>query len=379
MINDDIRQINQYFKNEGFELRLVGGCVRDYLSNIVPHDIDLCTNATPTDMEHIATKYNLKLIPTGIKHGTITFILNDEQYEVTTLRIDTECDGRHADVTFTTDWEADAKRRDFTFNALSMDMDGNVYDYCNGKQDLERQITKFIGNPFDRITEDYLRILRYFRFMGKFETPIIDFQSYNAVKTMFPYIRNVSGERINDEISKILMSHNPTISLTYLNQCNNIDIIPKFKIDNVAFERFHSLKADYVTRLAFHLNSEEQCSIVDETFKLSTNAYKKLLWLVSHKDTPITELQIKQWVNLKICFHLSDTKDYISSLLILTNNQPFIKLVYNIQQTIFPVSGKDLLPLGFRGVDVGRQLRVLTQIWKNSNFTMSKEELLKRR
>jgi tRNA nucleotidyltransferase/poly(A) polymerase len=146
---------------------LVGGCVRDALLGKKPKDVDLCTNLSPDAMIALGEKYGVKTVPTGLEHGTVSFLVNGEMYEITTLRVDTETDGRHAKVAFTNDWREDSARRDLSFNSIMMDLNGNIYDYHNGVQDLKNGVTRFVGHADARMQEDYLRILRFFRMRQK--------------------------------------------------------------------------------------------------------------------------------------------------------------------------------------------------------------------
>ena len=149
------------------EIRYVGGCVRKILKNEKVNDIDLATNLTPEQLMGICKKKNIKFYETGLKHGTITAIINDYKFEITSLRKDLKTDGRHADVVFTNDWKEDASRRDFSINSIYSDLQGNIFDPFNGKKDLENGKINFIGDAEKRIKEDYLRILRYIRFFLK--------------------------------------------------------------------------------------------------------------------------------------------------------------------------------------------------------------------
>lgn len=144
-------------------MRFVGGVVRDLLLGILPKDIDLATDCTPDNMICMFDKEGIRYIPTGIKHGTVTVHMNHADYEITTLRIDTLTDGRHAHVEFTEDWKIDAERRDLTINSMSLAIDGTLYDYFDGEKHLKERKVLFVGDPCARIEEDYLRILRYFR------------------------------------------------------------------------------------------------------------------------------------------------------------------------------------------------------------------------
>ena len=144
-------------RNSNHEIRIVGGAVRDILLGKTPKDIDLATDAPPDQMMALFKSAGIKYIPTGLQHGTVSAVIGDEVIELTTLRIDTNQDGRHADVEFTKDWREDAKRRDLTFNAMNIDMDGTLHDYFNGVEDLKNGISRFVGDPDTRLKEDYLR------------------------------------------------------------------------------------------------------------------------------------------------------------------------------------------------------------------------------
>ena len=146
------------------EIRYVGGCVRKIINNELVEDIDLAVNLSPSEVSKVLKKNNIKSYETGIKHGTITALINQNKFEITSLRKDIATDGRHAKVEFLNDWQEDASRRDFSINSIYADIDGNLFDPFNGKKDLENGEIKFIGNVEKRIKEDYLRILRYIRF-----------------------------------------------------------------------------------------------------------------------------------------------------------------------------------------------------------------------
>lgn len=165
LFNDELRSLISIFKEYGYEIRIAGGAVRDLLMGKQPKDLDFATTATPTEMKEMFTTENVRMINVnGEKHGTITPRINDkENFEVTTLRIDVISDGRHAEVQFTTDWLLDSLRRDLTINSMFLGMDGNVYDYFFGYDDLKKHRVAFVGKAETRIQEDYLRILRYFR------------------------------------------------------------------------------------------------------------------------------------------------------------------------------------------------------------------------
>jgi len=205
------------FQREGYDIRIVGGAVRDILLGIKPKDVDLGTNATPLEMTELFTKNNIRYIETGLQHGTLTAHVNKQDFEVTTLRIDAETDGRHAKVKFTNDWKLDAERRDLTINAMSLSLDGTLYDYFGGREDLLNHRVLFVGDPRLRIEEDYLRILRYFRFYGRIAVSEDghDQKILNIIQECSEGLKKIAVERVWIEFSKILTG-NYTPSLVRL-------------------------------------------------------------------------------------------------------------------------------------------------------------------
>jgi len=167
------------------KLMFVGGCVRKLLNRETVNDIDIATNLSPDELKNILRENNINFIETGITHGTITVVINKIKFEITTLRKDVSTDGRHANVEFISDWEMDAKRRDFTINAIYSDLKGEIYDPLDGLTDLKNGIVKFIGDPNERIKEDYLRILRYFRFYTQYSKHKHDIATIQSIKKNF--------------------------------------------------------------------------------------------------------------------------------------------------------------------------------------------------
>lgn len=193
---------------EGYTIRLVGGCVRDALLQLPIGDMDMATDALPQQLMQFLKKEGVKTIPTGIDHGTITVHINGHDFEITTLRKDVATDGRHAEIAFTDDWQQDALRRDLTINALSLDQNGIVYDYFGGLDDLKAQTLRFVGDAATRIREDYLRLLRLFRFSSVLNWPLSDNALLETCRQYAPNLRNLSRERIQNELYKMLSGYN---------------------------------------------------------------------------------------------------------------------------------------------------------------------------
>lgn len=188
----------------GFEARIVGGAVRNALMDMPVKDLDIATTALPDDVVRLAEAAGLRAVPTGLTHGTVTVISGRQPFEVTTLRRDIETFGRHARVTFTTDWAEDAARRDFTLNALYCDEAGTVHDPLGGYSDLAARRVRFIGSAEDRIREDYLRILRFFRFTAEYADGAPDAAGLAASVALADGLAQLSGERIRAEMLRLL-------------------------------------------------------------------------------------------------------------------------------------------------------------------------------
>lgn len=203
---DDLLRLEALFRDRGYEFRLVGGVVRDLLLGKAPKDVDIATDCTPDIMTKMFEESGIRYIETGLKHGTVTVHFGTGDYEITTLRVDKVTDGRHAEVEFIRDWKTDALRRDLTINAMSLTLDGVLYDYFDGQRHLTERKILFVGDARTRIREDYLRILRYFRFYGKIvpEPDHHDVATLEAIAEMVNGLKDISVERVWAEMSKIL-------------------------------------------------------------------------------------------------------------------------------------------------------------------------------
>jgi poly(A) polymerase/tRNA nucleotidyltransferase (CCA-adding enzyme) len=191
------------------DARIVGGAVRDALVGAPVADIDLATPEPPEVSQARLADAGLRVLPTGLAHGTVTAISNDRPFEITTLRRDVSTDGRHAEVAWTTDWRADAARRDFTINAMSLDRRGSVHDYFEGRADLAAGTVRFVGDPATRIAEDYLRSLRYFRFFARYAKGPPDAAATAAIRDAVPGLARLSAERVWSELKRILAAPDP--------------------------------------------------------------------------------------------------------------------------------------------------------------------------
>lgn len=268
-------------------LRIVGGAVRDTLMGIRSEDVDLATPLLPQEVTRRAEALGAKVIPTGIAHGTVTIVYRDHIYEVTTLRRDVSTDGRRATVAFSDDWKEDASRRDFTINALYADpLTGEIFDYFGGLADLEARRVRFIGEPQQRIAEDYLRILRYFRFHARFGEGPLDTAAYEAVARDADRMMGLSRERVADELLKLLALPDPVPTLALMDQgriwravlpeADSASVARVAKL--VANEQATGVEADAVRRLVTFL--PEQADVargIASKLKLSNVIRKRIV------------------------------------------------------------------------------------------------------
>lgn len=266
--------------------RFVGGAVRDQLLSLPGSDVDFATRLLPEQVVERLQAAGIKAVPTGFEHGTVTAVSDGHPYEVTTLRRDVETFGRRARVSFTDDWREDAARRDFTINALMADpVSGEIFDYFGGLEDLEARRVRFIGDPFERISEDHLRILRFFRFHARFGRGEPDQAALDACAARANDLMALSRERIADELLKLLAVDNPCPTVTLMVERDILKpVIPEIvsgAADTlaalVAAERESGIASDPLRRLAAVLPRDPVVAAsVASRLKLSNRARKRL-------------------------------------------------------------------------------------------------------
>ena len=272
--------------SEDSEIRYVGGCVRKILNNEIVDDIDFAVNLKPEECSAALKENNIKFFEIGISHGTIIAVIDSYKFEITSLRKDLITDGRHAKVAFTTDWQEDASRRDFTINAIFSDIHGNLYDPFNGKKDLEIGKIKFIGDADKRIKEDYLRILRYIRFFLNYSKTDHNDKIRKIIKQNLNGISNISSERLLDEFKKLINSFGflrlfkDPFCLELINlifpQFKNLDI---FKNLN-KFAEINIKKVDFVFLISLMLiDNTDNVEYFLFKFNLSSIDKKRILFL----------------------------------------------------------------------------------------------------
>jgi tRNA nucleotidyltransferase/poly(A) polymerase len=278
----DAARLLAALNSDGEEARIVGGAVRDALMGRAVGDIDLATTATPQTVMATAARHGWKAVPTGIAHGTVTLVIDGAAFEVTTLRCDIETDGRHAIVAFSRDFAEDARRRDFTINALSLSPDGELHDYATGIADASAGLVRFMGDPAERIREDYLRILRFFRFHASHGRGEPDAHGLAAATALAPGVAQLSRERIRQEVLKLLAADGAVEAVKTMARIGLWPmILPDSAPDLAALERLQALDVsdqnDPVLRLAVLLSKPEDASRLQEKLALSNRDQQRIL------------------------------------------------------------------------------------------------------
>ena len=365
-INNDLKRLNKIYSDKGFEMRIVGGAVRDILSDKKPKDYDLATDATPEQSKKLLDVNNIKMIDVGGKRfGTIIAHMKSGDYEITTLRIDKDQDGRKTNVEYVKNWELDAERRDLTFNAMSLDFQGNLYDYFGGEKDLHAGTSRFVGNAEKRIQEDYLRILRYFRFQGKMKKPIFEPETMEIIKNNAKGIpENVTGERIWMEMKQILGGDHLTQIIRKMEETNVLENIYVTSINYNELVRVSKITNDFKLTLAAMLKSPSDLTALKNKWKLSNEEYYPIDFIMKYRDTH---------VNPEYLYFLSKIPtEYIT--LLLQYKDETLPNWDKLKSKEFPINGRDLNMKP--GPAVGDKLAYLKKKWVDSNYSLNKEQLL---
>ncbi len=358
----------------GYKVYFVGGCVRNALLGKTITDIDMATDALPEIVIKLATDNGLRVIPTGIEHGTITFLVDGQTIEVTTFRKDTQTDGRRAVVAFSTIMEDDAIRRDFTMNAFYANRDGTILDPLHGLNDLLAGRVRFIENPTERIREDYLRILRFFRFHALYGNPDagIDAEALSACAQNLDGIDNLSKERIGHEMRKLLDANNPALSIAAMVQTGVLNRVIKGADHRsiaplVHLESTLDLPPDWMRRLlalggldvknALRL-SKQEARLLDTMQNAVADA------LSPRVAAYMLGYQAALDATLVLCAHLGNP---------LPAN--LRKQLSTGAKAEFPIAAADLAG-SFNGPALGAELKRLEAVWISSSLDLSKDELL---
>ena len=380
--------LKQDFAEDVIVARFVGGCVRKHLTNDVVDDIDIATTLSTDEIKERFKNTNFKVIDTGIKHGTVTLVSKKLKLELTTLRKDVETDGRHAEVEYINDWQLDSERRDFTINAIYLDITGKIFDPQMGTIDLKNNNVKFIGDPQKRIEEDYLRIIRFIRFKIMYNSKV-EATTSQAIKLNLNGIKQISKERILLELFKILDLKN-FINLyesEYLKELFSL-IFPEF--DNI--ERLERLKKIFnhskinrdillATLLIGEKNNHEYFAHkynISNDIKENLNLLSNDLKLIrENKDFFDKDLEKNIYlrnknhlINLNILNFVNNSKCKLNHFLTI------LKKILQSKEHFLPVDGKYLMQNGMKeGSALGKVLKAIEGDWISNGFKISKDRI----
>ncbi|MBL0372012.1 CCA tRNA nucleotidyltransferase [Rhizobium sp. KVB221] len=397
---EGLQRVLALLNRDDGEARIVGGAVRNSLMGIPLSDMDIATTHRPEAVQALAEAAGIKCVPTGIKHGTVTLVVDGKPFEVTTLRKDVDTDGRHAEVEFTDDWKADAERRDLTINALYADKDGEVYDYVGGLPDIASATIRFIGSAAERIAEDHLRILRFFRFFAFYGKGRPDAEGLKACAVAKKSIGALSAERIWAEMRKLLSAPDPFRALLWMRTSGVLtEVLPeteKWGIDAVpalvrAEDQF-GWPVNPLLRLAAMVPPvSDRLEAMADRLRMS-GAEREFLEAFSEFPNFVETISKTDWekllyqhgaagsvarLKLAIANALSKGEDDLDQLKRMGYLQKLLQATEQWQRPNLPVKGADLLAVGFKpGPEMGAMLERLEKDWIASNFSLTRDELV---
>ncbi len=388
MTAPETRKIMAVLNEDGGEARFVGGCVRNALVNRPVLDIDIATPLEPEDVIARLNKHKIAYAPIGLKHGTVTAIVDGRPYEITTLRLDVLTFGRHAEVKFTDDWKTDASRRDFTINTIYATADGDLYDPFGGISDLRNGIVRFVGDPDKRINEDVLRILRFFRFYAHFGRGMPDAAGVKACAMNAKQVSKLSAERIRQEVLKLLAAENCTptwllmvncgIVTHFLPEATNIEALGRL----VNLEKRHECPAFPLRRLAalLEITASGLQHVISE-LKLSNEQAEQLSMMV-HPDVSISMRMTEPEVRKLVYQRGNSTAHSLLLLAAARDHDPdALKRLYqtatSFRAPVFPLRGEDVLKMGVEaGPEIGRMLEWVEDWWVGEDFRPDRQACL---
>jgi tRNA nucleotidyltransferase/poly(A) polymerase len=375
------------------EIRYVGGCVRKIINKEKVDDIDLAVNLKPIDVCKAFKSKNIKYYESGIEHGTITALINNIKFEVTSLRKDIDTDGRHAKVEFSNNWREDASRRDFTINSIYADVEGNLFDPFDGKKDLVNGKVEFIGDAETRIKEDYLRVLRYIRFFLNYSKKKHDPKTIKIIKRNLNGLSNISSERLLDEFQKLLRSEG-FLKLSKDKDCLEIInlIFPQLKNISIFnklnnFGKTNFAKMDFIFLLSLMIiDGTDNVDYFIYKFNLSKKDQKRLLFLNNFNSKKVaTKIFLKNDLNKIFYFHgreaLMDLIYFkIFKSRIINNELIDLIEIFNAKKVpIMPLKANTLMEKYNvpEGKELGVKLKAIEEAWANNNFEISDKEVQK--
>lgn len=397
-----LKRIFALLNADGGAVRIVGGAVRNALMGLPVVDVDMATTLTPDVVVTRAKAAGIKAVPTGIEHGTVTLVIDGEGFEVTTLRRDVETNGRHAQVAFGTDWQTDAERRDLTINALYADEKGEVIDLIDGLPDIETGTVRFIGDAAMRISEDYLRILRFFRFFAHYGSGRPDAYGLRASARAKDRLATLSAERVWSETKKLLSARDPSRALLWMRQSGVLtEILPeteKWGIDAihglVAAEQALRWPVDPLLRLAAIVPPDgERLAALSARLRLSKAEAACLAQWASApvidpemKETALDRLLYRQGVQgvetrlkLALASARADVSAGEEAMQRVARLSTLLARAEKFQKPGFPLNGSDVMAEGVEaGPRVGEVLKRLEEKWIDVNFSLDRAALTAR-
>ncbi|MEJ1991404.1 MAG: CCA tRNA nucleotidyltransferase [Maritimibacter sp.] len=358
----------------GHQAWFVGGCVRNALIGAPISDIDITSDATPETVTNLAKKAGFHPVPTGFEHGTVTVIVQGHPFEVTTFRHDVETDGRRAVVAYANTIEEDAHRRDFTMNALYATPDGQVTDPLGGLPDLQARRVRFIDDAHDRIREDYLRILRFFRFHAWYGDPDagLDAEALAAISELSDGLETLSRERVGAEMKKLLTAPDPAPAVASMRQTGVLlHVLPGAEASGLALlvhlEQSLDLAPNAMRRLAC-LGGQDHA----ERLRLSKKEDRSLQHLLEHRGSMASPQE------LGYRFGVEAGRDMVILTAVALESSLPVDLENSLERganAVFPVKPRDLMP-GLQGAELGERLQALEARWIASDFMLTRDELL---
>ena len=383
MRGDAVKRVLSALTAGGEEARFVGGAVRNTLMGRPVKDVDIATPLTPDNVVRRLEDAGIKAVPTGIAHGTVTAVIEGETFEVTTLRSDVETDGRRAVVAFSADWREDAGRRDFTINALYASPDGEIFDYHEGLKDIPQGRVRFIGDARARIREDYLRILRLFRFHAWYGKGDIDPTALKAAAEERANLGRLSGERVAQEMLRLLEGENPMGVLRVMAATGILgEIIPNtdgmLRLERLcAVDVTNFFTPDPVLRLAALITTKEVARRTAERFKLSNRDRDRIEDLADAKEKIVSYLSIREVRKLLYRLGPDLFRDRVflrwaedPKLSNAIQWRAMLALADAWERPVFPLTGRDVMNAGVpEGPLVGQILGEVEDWWVDADFT----------
>ena len=373
--------ISKSFEPLNGKIKIVGGAVRDLIEKKIIQDCDIVTDLNPEEVKKCLKKKKIKFLETGIKFGTLTVNLNKFQIQITSLRQDLKPDGRWTEVNYTKDWNLDSKRRDFTINSIYLDLSGNIFDPFNGINDLKKKKIHFIGNPKKRIEEDYLRILRFFRFSFKYSNNL-EIQGLRACKKAISRLKLISAERKIGELKKMILFKSFEDNIKLLDGINFFLYIFEKDINLKNYQKFFNIERKYKLsdidrRLKFFLLKLDKRKETNLLKVLGKKFTKRLFSKVNFKNYDLNTLNHILFKNDKKLVIDQLIFDFTDGFIDNKKFEYILKKIKSWNKKGMPVNGDDLIKEGFKeGEIIGKRLKLIEKWWIEKNFEPDKTDCL---